>query len=78
MFPNPASKNTLISFGQQLNETVEVEISDLSGKIVRKVRTRIQSDSLVVDLDGIDTGMYFLFIKSNSFGTKSHKLNVIK
>lgn len=78
LFPNPASTNTIVHFEKRLNEEAEVQIFDLSGKLIKKSKTLITTDTLTVDLDGVHTGLYFFNIKSNSIENKSQKLSVIK
>lgn len=65
IFPNPV-KNTLTIQNGNENAIFETEISDLTGKIVKK-----ETSNGIVTISDLTDGVYFLKIKTNGFLTYS-------
>src|SRR5690606_18693183 len=60
LYPNPASNYIQL---ESLNGTLEVsemEICDITGKMVRKVSVNDKFNTLEIDLDGLNSGVYML------------------
>lgn len=63
VFPNPASKNVNISFTPEVDSRLEIEIFDLSGKLVKSFSKHYPANGEYVesiDLQGLATGTYVL------------------
>jgi len=63
IFPNPASKKINISFSEKIGATFTIELQNIQGKIVRKIKTN--KNNLEFDLLGLSTGIYFLRVSNN-------------
>ncbi|MFL5753397.1 MAG: T9SS type A sorting domain-containing protein [Bacteroidia bacterium] len=57
LYPNPGSK--IISLQSKTGKILELSISDLSGRIVKKA-DRINADELSVDISSLPPGSYFI------------------
>lgn len=73
VFPNPVKDRLFIENTSFLNETIEVSLSDLSGKLLF-ARTVRFSENLLVDVENYDRGMYILEVKAVSFVAKKRIL----
>lgn len=65
LYPNPASNYIQL---ESLNGTLEVsemEICDITGKMVRKVSVNDKFNTLEIDLDGLNSGVYMLKYRQN-------------
>ncbi|MBK6443804.1 MAG: T9SS type A sorting domain-containing protein [Bacteroidetes bacterium] len=59
--------------------TISLELSDLSGKILKKTEEIYLSSgnqSIVMDTQGLVSGMYFLLIRKQS-GTQVERIHII-
>jgi hypothetical protein len=74
-FPNPASGNVNLYITDEGNSHYDLMISDLTGKIVKQEKNLESNTNLVIDLSGINKGMYFLKV-SNGKKSKIEKLLV--
>ncbi|WP_448519775.1 S8 family serine peptidase [Rhodoflexus sp.] len=67
LYPNPANESIKVSLSERGNSTVEMRITDLTGKVVQT--TRIQKRSFTIeqefDLKALAAGVYFLQISSS-------------
>ncbi len=59
LFPNPASEATELQIGNYQNETLDVNVIDLTGKTVMAY-SNIQSNILHIDSKELVAGMYFI------------------
>ena len=68
VFPNPASQQVNISFNALENIDLEIQLADVSGRIVKHVNyaARQGENSFSFDLDNVSKGMYFLNIQGNN------------
>ncbi|UII32750.1 T9SS type A sorting domain-containing protein [Fulvivirga ulvae] len=74
LFPNPANSFTVLDMSQ-LGESVEaVKIMDTSGKLIRHIDLRQQTDSFELDVRDLDPGMYIIAVE----GDDIHYLNLMK
>jgi predicted extracellular nuclease len=75
LFPNPAQSELTLQlpkFTQNTLAEVDVVISDASGRIVRKLS--VQNSLSTINLEGLQTGMYFIQIPAWSYAEKLIKL----
>lgn len=56
--PNPASSYTTLALRKQINEPLEVQVYDVSGKIVSRQSFDGQTDKITLDLAGFAPGVY--------------------
>lgn len=68
VYPNPTDGELSIqNLGLKLDETISVELLDLSGKVhYRKTRLMPESNLVTIDLSGVEKGLYFISIQSES------------
>jgi hypothetical protein len=73
--PNPTSGNVIVDM--PASGSITVNISDVTGRIVRTERIANAGTSLEIDLSGQASGTYFLEVK-NGVSTYKEKVTVIK
>lgn len=68
LFPNPVSEELNIQFSQNSDANIEVRITDLFGKTVfaRTVLSKAGNNLVVVNTEGLSSGMYLLSLEQNS------------
>lgn len=64
-FPNPARDQLKVAVPVNA-EGIELTLTDLAGKVVRKQSMSIGQETAVIDLKGLANGSYFLVAKTNS------------
>ncbi|MEM9921303.1 MAG: T9SS type A sorting domain-containing protein, partial [Bacteroidota bacterium] len=64
VFPNPTSNFFQVEFEETLNETVQLTLFDLNGKLLKAVRTIDQISR--IDVNDVTPGMYFLRIEKDN------------
>jgi hypothetical protein len=62
IYPNPATDKFTVGLNNSKNKSVDVTIIDITGKIVKRYLTN--SDNLIIDRDGIQSGLYFISVVS--------------
>jgi hypothetical protein len=67
VYPNPAQNLLNVSFTLQNQENVKLELVDVTGKLIREVNPSVMQgdNTLSMDLEGIDNGIYFIRLVSN-------------
>jgi len=75
LYPNPATSNITIEFGQLKEQELQLYISDLPGKIVREEELKIKgvNERINLDLD-LKAGIYFVIIKNKNNESITKKL----
>ena len=73
IFPNPATNLLNIKFEDYGNELIQMEIIDLTGKIVKSAQ--ISNNQTTISLDGFDKGIYFVRLQNGQI-SESHKILV--
>lgn len=79
VYPNPTSGSIQVNFELVKEATISLELSDLSGKILKKTEEIYLSSgnqSIVMDTQGLVSGMYFLLIRKQS-GTQVERIHII-
>lgn len=73
VFPNPAKDVITINLSTVLNSNTKIQITDITGKVVREIIPTPEAaalNSLTIETDGLEKGIYTLTIKSgNSIGS---------
>ena len=62
-YPNPFSQNTNIVFGDVFKEGADLNLFDLSGKLVYK-KTGIHSSSIEINAEQLKAGLYFAEVRA--------------
>ncbi len=62
--PNPASNQTLIVLQNPLTQALEVQMFDLTGRLVKRQQFASQTDRLSLDLTGLTAGVYNVQLRS--------------
>lgn len=73
LYPNPVNDMLNIEFNKYSNELVEIEIIDLTGKVVKQHQLTNYTTS--ISLEGLETGVYFVKLTSGEI-TEAHKILV--
>jgi blue copper oxidase len=75
VYPNPFSTATTIQFADDVNmDNVKIEISEVSGRVIRKFSS--QSHSVLVERNGLASGVYFFTVFENGKNPVSRKIIV--
>ncbi len=61
LFPNPFSDQTVLELKNNNGENVEINIIDLSGKVVRTYN-KTENNRIIIERNGLANGLYFLYI----------------
>ncbi len=64
IYPVPASEFLIISF-DNLTEDTQLEIISAAGQVIRQILVTANQSRCNLDLNGFDTGTYYLHIKNN-------------
>ncbi len=73
VFPNPiAHGSAMISYQSKRDETTNISIIDLSGKIIRTIQheSTAGTNALRFDVNGISAGLYLLELRSGDFASR--------
>ncbi len=80
IYPNPTSTNTTLSFTIEDQETVALDVYDITGKIVMqtaKTQYSAGSHNLTIDTEKIEAGIYFIKIQIGN-NVASQKISVVR
>lgn len=72
IYPNPFSNSFTVNLNKQKNN-INLKLMDVTGKAILKM-TKQNSSKIVVDVDNLSKGIYFLYIESNNRLIHTHKL----
>jgi len=76
-YPNPCNENTIINFELLNDENANIEISDISGKIIKIIPISKNRKQIILNANDFNNGIYYYTLKSaNSDITR--KMIVIK
>ncbi len=64
--PNPTSDDLQIQLKHWDINSVDITISDISGKVHRNFNQLVTNNSLLINLNELPTGVYFITLKNNS------------
>ncbi|MBX3163565.1 MAG: T9SS type A sorting domain-containing protein [Bacteroidetes bacterium] len=79
IFPNPANNNARLKFNLNGNHTLTYKITDISGRLVQqKQLTNISTNSETIDLNNIESGVYFVSVQLEDNSTITKKLVIQK
>jgi hypothetical protein len=68
IYPNPASTEVNVEFGFNMNSITTVEITDVTGRLVRtsSYENPVQGQVVKVDVSGMNAGSYFITVKNDT------------
>ncbi|MCP4442707.1 MAG: S8 family serine peptidase [Aureispira sp.] len=67
MLPNPAQEHTTIQLSQALQETLDVQLVDLAGRVLKNQKLEAGQTQLNFDLGGLAPAVYFVQLKGKDF-----------
>ncbi|MBI1185679.1 T9SS type A sorting domain-containing protein [bacterium] len=74
LYPNPASNNVRLAFSLENNDQVQIQIVDLTGKVVMNLGSKNFTsgyNSLDINTSAITSGVYFInMVSDNTFATQ--------
>ena len=78
MYPNPAHDKVMLKFFTDVAEATTIKLTDIAGKTIKNntVQTVSGENNVVLNLDGVQAGMYYITISSVSTQFISLKLVV--
>lgn len=79
VFPNPIVDTYKVEFNLKMNETIQIEIYDAQGKLVKELyKGRASSGTTIFTFNksNLSSGTYFLTIKSSTSTLKYEKISV--
>jgi hypothetical protein len=65
IFPNPFTNSTTVSFDNALEENFELQLFDLSGKLMRTY-PNITTDELTIERENLNAGLYLYELKNET------------
>ncbi len=74
--PNPVTDFALIQFSNDSNESFDLTVTSLTGKVVKQL-TNITTNSVEVPVENLNAGMYFVTLKNDKGATTSRKFVVL-
>ncbi|PLX10159.1 MAG: hypothetical protein C0598_10990 [Marinilabiliales bacterium] len=77
VYPNPGSGLFIIEFGEKSDINVSIEVSDYTGKLIKKIETSKRSQTYKLDLSNEKNGVYMISVKSDE-STVNKKVSLIK
>jgi hypothetical protein len=77
VFPNPTSSILNVEFELGLEKEIQVELVDLSGTLVQNQRLGQSQKNLILDLENLSNGVYFLRLTSEN-GVLTEKILIQK
>ena len=78
IFPNPANETVNVSFNQNTNDMIQIELIDATGRVVAQNQSiEIGANSVSFDVTNLSSGFYTVRL-SNSNGTENQKLMIQK
>ncbi len=79
VFPNPFQSSTTVEFNLKNSMELQVQILDMTGKLVNQFNQEYQAgfNQIAVDGSDLNAGVYFLRLLSND-GQKAVKISVVK
>jgi len=68
IFPNPASSEVNITFGYNMSETTTIEMTDVTGRLVKtaSVENPMQGQTIQLDVNELNAGTYFISVKNKN------------
>ncbi len=81
IYPNPAGYYVYINFTAQIDEQVTIIISDAMGKEVHQMKTKVVQGQNVMEWKpeaGVINGTYFVRLKSETGGTHTRKIELLR
>ncbi|MBK9013380.1 MAG: HYR domain-containing protein [Saprospiraceae bacterium] len=76
VFPNPAEDKIFLEFGEGYNEEAVIRLFDISGKALKEWEIEASSDPVELQLDGLRSGQYLLWITSKDKAPVSKRIIV--
>lgn len=75
VFPNPATDQVTVATNLVEGQTGTVEITDIQGKVVQSMR--VNGRTTILDVSGLDNGLYFVQLVVDGELVETNKLEVI-
>ncbi len=77
VFPSPASKDLFVSWNKGSNDSYDIKLYDITGKLIleRSVTGRQDSDPVHLDISSLETGLYIIQVRSRN-ATQEQRLLV--
>ena len=66
VYPLPSKSDVFLELGSAASRLVEIKISDEQGKIVRKFETELVDNKILIQRDGLPSGVYLVKIIANN------------
>lgn len=78
IYPNPASESVNLEYGIDEGQNAQVEIFDLTGKLVLTNNLAPQQEVYSIETDELEAGVYMLRVIVNGEATESKRLVIVK
>ncbi|MBC8047189.1 MAG: Omp28-related outer membrane protein, partial [Fimbriimonadaceae bacterium] len=75
--PNPATDVTTITINN-LNNAMTLQVTDVTGKIIKTATIAAGASQYQLNVNDLESGMYFYYLTDGNNATSAQKLNVIK
>lgn len=74
IYPNPTHDYINIDLSEFEYDNLEIEITDITGKTIRKIDTIIETEVLKINVEDLKSGIYFINLLENSKRVSTHKI----
>jgi hypothetical protein len=75
LYPNPANHMVTIDFHRMINETLKIEVVNMTGKVVLSYEMNPESSKAMLNVSGLSNGMYVVTVNSKGFNA-SEKMSI--
>lgn len=75
IYPNPMKESALLTFKNPKNELHQLSIYNIHGKLIKSI-SGIRSSEVIIEKNGLTTGLYFLQLSTNEKITATGKLMI--
>jgi hypothetical protein len=77
VFPNPAEDKIFLEFGEGYNDEATVRLFDINGRAMKEWEIEAGNDPVELQLDGLRSGQYLIWIASKGKAPVSKRIVVI-
>jgi len=78
LYPNPSTGYIVLEFNLDMEEESQIEISDVTGKIIYTAENNVKRNQITVLTDKWQTGIYVATLKINGQSVESVKFSLVK
>lgn len=78
MYPNPTNTNLFVEYSIAANETVQVNMSDVNGRMIKSTLLTTGTTINSIDVSELVNGVYFVTLFNNNKLISNKKIVIMK